>query len=74
MKAVTVGNEYALNFLPAHFLVQAREILEQHTLKRLQENRKAIATEITQRLRDHFDKYGFTLINVGIGAISKIDK
>jgi len=54
--------------------VQAREILEQYTLKKLRDNRKAVVTEITEKLRNHFDKYGLTLINVGIGAISRIEK
>jgi hypothetical protein len=72
MKAITVGNEYAMNFLPAQFLVEARTTLEKYTLKKIQDNRSSIASEISDKLKTHFDKYGFTLIRVGIGAISKI--
>lgn len=71
-KAITVGNEYAMNFLPAQFLVEARTTLEKFTLKKIQENRSSIALEISDKLKTHFDKYGFTLLRVGIGAISKI--
>ncbi|UEG49619.1 SPFH domain-containing protein [Ferruginibacter lapsinanis] len=71
-KAVYEGNEYALNFLPAQFLIKAREILENYTLRKILDNREMIATEITEKLKEHFDKYGFTLLHISIGALNKI--
>jgi len=71
-KASFAGNDYAMNFLPAHFLVRARDVLEQYTASTLMESRERIAVEIKERLVEHFNEYGYTLGTVNIGSLEKI--
>lgn len=72
-KAMFAANDYALNFLQPQFLVDARAVLEKYSASNLREKRKQVADEIVMELSDKFDKYGFKLLSVNIGAIEQIN-
>ncbi|MES2827650.1 MAG: SMEK domain-containing protein [Bacteroidota bacterium] len=71
-KAMFAGNEYALNYLPPKFLVEARTILEQYTPNRLRLKREVAASDVQKRLAKLFDDAGVTLESVTIGAIDAL--
>ncbi len=71
-KAMFEVNEYALNFLQPQFLIEARVILEKYSANALQEKREYIAKEIVAQQSEKFDKFGFALQTVSIGAIELI--
>lgn len=71
-KAVYAANQYAMNFLPAQFLLKSRSLLESYSIKGLQENREYISKEIVSKFSDYFDEFGFDLLTVTIGAVTKI--
>lgn len=73
-KVMFAANEYAMNVLPPRFMVGARSILEEHSLKTLRSQRKAIATEIMTQLAPTFEELGMTLESVELGAIENVSR
>lgn len=72
-KAMFAANDYALNYLQPQFLIDARTVLEKYSASNLRNKRKEIADEIVLELSDMFDKFGFKLLSVNIGAIEQIN-
>lgn len=70
--AMFAGDGYALNILPPRFLSEARQILEQRSLKDLRENRDLVSGEIIKQLTQIFEARGVKLESVTIGALEKI--
>jgi hypothetical protein len=72
MKAISLGNDYALNFLCPRFLVIARGVLESGTVSSLRENREEFSSRILDRARSEFETYGIDLLSVTLGDIRKL--
>lgn len=72
-KAVYAANEYALNVLPPKFLIQARSILEAHSLSDLRNNREQVSSEIMESLSAQFERLGVRLESVTLGSLTRID-
>lgn len=70
--AMFEGDGYALNVLPPRFLSEARQILEQRSLKYIRENRDLVSDRITEHLSPIFEAKGVKLESVTIGALEKL--
>jgi hypothetical protein len=68
------GGEFALNVLPAKFLVGAREILEKTTAAAIRRNRAEVAGRIQAKMTLDFEAFGVKLTNVSIDSIDRLDR
>lgn len=73
-KAMYSAGQYAFNVLKPQFLIHSREILEQYSITKLRGQRKEIADQIREMLKEKFDEFGFDLESVIIGAVEKVPK
>jgi hypothetical protein len=74
LAAFAAGGEFALNVLPAKFLVGAREILEKTAAAAIRRNREDVSARIRTKMMPEFEAVGVRLINVSIDSIDKLER